>query len=97
MTLKFVGRISFARLPEVPPGEILAHMSDARIAEHMPLLTFAWDVRHRIYMYRDQNFRRHRTSTQFPRESDVVILVASSSATTFPPNLRFEPPAGWAD
>ncbi len=43
MTLKFAGRISFARLPEVSPGEILAHMSDPRIAEHMPLLSFVWD------------------------------------------------------
>lgn len=43
MTLKSPGRICFARLPEVSPGDILAHMSDPRIAEHMPLLTFAWD------------------------------------------------------
>jgi hypothetical protein len=35
--------ITFARLPEIPPDEILAHMSDPRVAEHMPLLTFQWD------------------------------------------------------
>jgi len=35
--------ITFARLTEIAPGEILAHMSDPRVAEHMPLLTFEWD------------------------------------------------------
>lgn len=39
--LKF--EITFTRLPEIEPGEIIAHMSDARVAEHMPLLTFEWD------------------------------------------------------
>ncbi|MEM8814000.1 MAG: GNAT family N-acetyltransferase [Pseudomonadota bacterium] len=36
-------KISFARLPTIDPEEIVAHMSDPRVAEHMPLLTFAWD------------------------------------------------------
>jgi len=36
-------QISFARLPEIEPGEIIAHMSDPRVGEHMPLLTFEWD------------------------------------------------------
>ncbi|MEM8796352.1 MAG: GNAT family N-acetyltransferase [Pseudomonadota bacterium] len=36
--------ITFARLSEVEPEEILAHMSDPRVAEHMPLLTFDWDT-----------------------------------------------------
>ncbi len=36
-------KITFARLPEIAPGEIIAHMSDPRVAEHMPLLTFQWD------------------------------------------------------
>ena len=36
--------ITFVRLPEIPPGEILNHMSDARVAEHMPLLDFGWDL-----------------------------------------------------
>jgi hypothetical protein len=35
--------ITFARLPEIAPDEILAHMSDPRVAEHMPLLTSQWD------------------------------------------------------
>lgn len=35
--------IAFARLPEIAPAEIAAHMSDPRVAEHMPLLTFTWD------------------------------------------------------
>jgi len=35
--------IAFARLSEIDPAEIAAHMSDPRVAEHMPLLTFAWD------------------------------------------------------
>ena len=36
--------ITFVRLPEIPPDEILGHMSDPRIAEYMPLLTFKWDM-----------------------------------------------------
>ncbi|MDX8352949.1 GNAT family N-acetyltransferase [Cognatiyoonia sp. IB215182] len=36
--------ITFVRLSEIPPEEIAAHMSDPRVAEHMPLLTFAWDA-----------------------------------------------------
>lgn len=35
--------ISFVRLPEISPDVIFAHMSDPRVAEHMPLLTFKWD------------------------------------------------------
>lgn len=34
---------TFARLTEISPGEILAHMSHPRMAEHMPLLDFQWD------------------------------------------------------
>lgn len=36
--------ITFARLTEVAPTEIAAHMSDPRVAEHMPLLTTEWDA-----------------------------------------------------
>ena len=36
--------ITFARLSEIEPTEIAAHMSDPRVAEHMPLLTFEWDT-----------------------------------------------------
>ena len=43
MTTKPKHNITFARLPDIPTDEIIAHMSDARVAEHMPLLTFKWD------------------------------------------------------
>ena len=36
--------IEFVRLSEVDPAKILAHMSDPRVAEHMPLLRMAWDA-----------------------------------------------------
>ena len=36
--------ISFARLSEIDPNDIAVHMSDPRVAEHMPLLTFEWNV-----------------------------------------------------
>ena len=36
--------ISFTRLSKIEPAEILAHMSDPRVAEHMPLLRFDWDA-----------------------------------------------------
>jgi hypothetical protein len=35
--------ITFTRLPKIEQDEIMAHMSDPRVAEHMPLLTFDWD------------------------------------------------------
>lgn len=35
--------ITFTRLAEINPAEILAHMADPRVAEHMPLLNFEWD------------------------------------------------------
>lgn len=34
--------IAFVRLTEVAPAEILAHMNDPRVGEHMPLLTSVW-------------------------------------------------------
>ena len=37
-------RISFTRLPQIPPAEILAHMTDPRTAEHLPLLTSRWTL-----------------------------------------------------
>ena len=37
-----VPALRFARLTEVPLAELLAHMSDPRLREHMPLLTGAW-------------------------------------------------------
>lgn len=36
--------ITFARLSEIEPNLIASHMSDPKVAEHMPLLTFAWDA-----------------------------------------------------
>ncbi|MEM8626123.1 MAG: GNAT family N-acetyltransferase [Pseudomonadota bacterium] len=36
--------ITFVRLSEIDPTEIAAHMSDPRIAEHMPLLTSDWSA-----------------------------------------------------
>ena len=37
--------IAFARLTEVSREEILAHMQDPRVGEHMPLMTEPWDAR----------------------------------------------------
>ncbi len=34
---------TFARLSRIPIEEILAHMSDPRVAKHLPLLTPRWD------------------------------------------------------
>ncbi|WP_299847015.1 GNAT family N-acetyltransferase [uncultured Roseovarius sp.] len=36
-------QISFARLQTVDARDIITHMSDPRVAAHMPLLTSAWD------------------------------------------------------
>ena len=38
-------QITFTRLTEIEPAEIAEHMSDARVAEHMPLLTSDWDAK----------------------------------------------------
>ncbi|WP_412562543.1 GNAT family N-acetyltransferase [Thalassobius sp. MITS945101] len=35
--------ITFTRLTDVPLAAIAAHMSDPKVAEHMPLLTGPWD------------------------------------------------------
>ena len=43
MTGTLKQEITFTRLPEIAPDEIIAHMSDPRLAEHMPLLTPKWD------------------------------------------------------
>jgi len=37
------GDIAFVRLPEIAPAAIAEHMSDPRVARHMPLLTSGWD------------------------------------------------------
>lgn len=36
--------MSFVRLTTIPLEVLVAHMSDPRMAEHMPLLTCAWDM-----------------------------------------------------
>lgn len=36
--------IAFVRLTEVSREEILAHMQDPRVGEHMPLMTEPWDA-----------------------------------------------------
>lgn len=36
--------ITFGRLPDISPEEIIEHMSAPRIAEHMPLLESNWDM-----------------------------------------------------
>jgi len=36
--------IAFARLTAIPLAELIAHMSDPRVALHMPLLTPPWDL-----------------------------------------------------
>lgn len=38
-----MNEILFTRLSKVDPAEIVAHMSNPRVAEHMPLLNFEWD------------------------------------------------------
>ena len=35
--------ITFARLTSVPLTDLIAHMNDPRLIEHMPLLTMRWD------------------------------------------------------
>lgn len=52
--------ITFARLPEVEPAEILAHMSDPRVAEHMPLIKFDWDaeVVEKFVAHKEASWRR---------------------------------------
>ncbi len=37
--------IRFVRLTDISPEKILAHMSDARVAKHLPLMTRPWDDR----------------------------------------------------
>lgn len=37
-------RIHFVRLSTVAPSDILIHMEDPRVGEHMPLLTEPWDA-----------------------------------------------------
>lgn len=43
MATKPKREITFARLSKISLTDIMAHMSDPRVAEHMPLLTSRWD------------------------------------------------------
>ena len=43
MAIKPEHKLTFVRLPDISPDEIIAHMSDPRVAEHMPLLTSKWN------------------------------------------------------
>ncbi|MFV2034279.1 MAG: GNAT family N-acetyltransferase [Halocynthiibacter sp.] len=43
MTTNSDCKLAFARLPDVPADQIIAHMSEPRVGEHMPLLTTKWD------------------------------------------------------
>ncbi|MCI5078044.1 GNAT family N-acetyltransferase [Oricola sp.] len=43
MSKSITSEIAFVRLTGIDREEIIAHMSDPRVAEHMPLLTGAWD------------------------------------------------------
>lgn len=52
--------IAFARLSEIDPDEITDHMSDPRVAEHIPLLTFEWDkdAVHKLVATKEESWRR---------------------------------------
>lgn len=52
--------ISFVRLTDVSPDLLVAHMSDPRMAKHMPLLTEPWDtaVAERFVAEKEAKWRR---------------------------------------
>lgn len=54
------GEIAFTRLSMVDPADIMAHMSDPRVAEHMPLLTGTWDKAAVTKFIADKEERWHR-------------------------------------
>jgi len=43
MSRKSSATLTFTRLTEIDPAALAEHMSDPRVAEHMPLLTGPWD------------------------------------------------------
>jgi hypothetical protein len=53
-------QITFVRLAEIEPTEIAVHMSDPRVAEHMPLLKGEWDVKavEKFVASKEQNWVR---------------------------------------
>ena len=62
MTIPKTPHLTFGRLPDVPPEEIIEHMSDPRVAAHMPLLTFGWDAQRLATFIRakEDGWRRDR-------------------------------------
>ena len=52
--------ITFARLPDISLDELVAHMTDPRVAEHMPLLKTEWDRQHaaRFVAAKEEFWRR---------------------------------------
>lgn len=52
--------IVFARLTEIPLETLVAHMSDPRMAEHMPLLAAPWDraAAERFVAAKEEGWRR---------------------------------------
>lgn len=51
---KNVPVIGFARLPEIDPLVLLQHMTDQRIARHLPLLGTGWDEKRIATFVRDK-------------------------------------------
>lgn len=44
MSVRRLPDIQFLRLPQIPVSRIVTHMSDPRIARHLPLMTSVWDT-----------------------------------------------------
>ncbi|MGH1447385.1 MAG: GNAT family N-acetyltransferase [Cognatishimia sp.] len=42
--MRYPSKIRFVRLSDVPLTDIISHMNDPRVAEHMPLLKFEWTL-----------------------------------------------------
>jgi hypothetical protein len=55
-----IPEIKFVRLTEVPLEEIVSHMSDSRVAEHMPLLKSAWtlDIAKNFVASKEESWQR---------------------------------------
>ncbi|GGH38351.1 Protein N-acetyltransferase, RimJ/RimL family [Cribrihabitans marinus] len=60
MTRNDPPQIGFARLPDIPPDMLIAHMSDPRVAEHLPLLKDTWnrDIAARFVAAKEECWRR---------------------------------------
>ena len=53
--------ITFSRLSAISLDDIVGHMSDPRLTEHMPLLTFRWDrdAAAKFVAAKEDSWRRH--------------------------------------